>query len=338
MPKDPVNYPYTDEMVKYSSAFMLFIFFIRILVFPHPLRYDYSYNQIPAVGWDNWLALLGFFIFIGILVYGIFEVKKRSRIGFALGFFYITLIPPLAFIMIRGGIFAERLLFFPSLGFCIIVVLLLETITRSDFSHSLKRGIEMYKRYFVFVPLTLVVFMLYSFKTIDRNKVWNDNLSLYGTDIKSGKNSAQNQLHYGSHWLRLAQVEKDSVKRDQYINTGLTAMQQAVKILPTFGDAFFWIGFAYYVKASAYPNIKTVDTAMYYYYSAIERAPKQYMSYYHLANLYEWIGQYNVSSYYYNLAHEINPEYQPVIKKVQEMKEKRGLDVKIKPPTRTIVL
>ncbi len=338
MPTDPVNYQYIDEMVRYSSAFMLFIFFLRILIFPHPLRYDYSYNQIPAVGWDSIWALFGFLLFIGILVYGIIEVKKKSRIGFALGFFMITLIPPFAFIFTRGGIFAERLLFFPSLGFCVMVVLLLEKITRSDFSHPVTTKIETYQGYFVIMPLVLVVLALYSFKTIDRNKAWNDNLSLYGTDIKTGKNSAQNQLHYGSHWLRLAQVEKDSVKRDQYINTGLTAMTQAVKILPSFGDAFFWMGFAYYIKAYARPEIKTVDTAMYYYYNSIERAPKQYMSYYHLANLYEWIGQYNVASYYYNLAHEISPEYLPILKKVQEMKEKRGLDVKIKPPTRTIVL
>ncbi len=336
VPVDPVNYPYTSEVVKYSSAFMLFLFFIRILVFPHPLRYDYSYNQIPAVGWDSFLALFGFFAFVGILIYAIVEVRKRSRIGFALGFFYITLIPPMAFIMTRGGIFAERLLFFPSLGFCFLVALLLEKISRSGFLRPITSRIESYKGYFLLAPLILVVVALYSFKTIDRNKAWDDRLSLYGSDIKTGKNSAQNQLHYGSYWLRMAQLEKDSTKREQYIGKGLTALRQAVTILPGFGDALYWIGFAFEVRASAHPDIKTVDSAMFYYNYAIERAPNQFMSYYHLANLYEWIGRYDVASYYYNRSHEISPEYLPVLAKVKEMKEKRGLDVKTNPLIRSV--
>jgi hypothetical protein len=338
VPLDPVNYPYTSELVRYSSAFMLFLFFLKILIFPHPLRYDYSYNQIPAVGWDSYLALLGFLVFAGLLVYTIVEVRKRSRIGFALGFFYITIVPPMAFIMTRGGIFAERLLFFPSLGFVFLVALLLEKLTRTDLSGSLTPNWPTLKKYVLFAPLVLAIFALYSFKTIDRNKAWNDRLSLYGSDIKTGKNSAQNQLHYGSYWLRLAQVEKDSATRAMQISNGLTALHQAVKILPGFGDAYYWIGFAYEVKAVAHPDIKTVDSAMMFYNYSIDRAPDQFMSYYHLGNLYEWIGRYDVSSYFYNRANAISPEYKPVLKKVQEMKDKHGLDVKTNPLTRKITL
>jgi protein O-mannosyl-transferase len=331
IPIDPVNYPYTAEAIKYSSAFMLFLFFLKILAFPLPLRYEYSYNQIPAVGWDSLFALLGFLTFMGILVYTIIEVRKRSRIGFALGFFYITLFPPLAFIMTRGGVFAERLLFFPSLGFCILVALFLEKVTGSDFTHPITTRMESYKGYFFLAPMIIVVVVLYSFKTIDRNKAWSDRLSLFGTDIKTGKNSFQNQLHYGSYWLRLAQVENDSGMRARYLSNGLTALHQAVSILPGSGDALYWIGFAYEIRASAHPDIKTIDSAMYYYKYSVERAPDQYMSYYHLANLYEWIGRFDVASYFYNRAFEINPEYLPVSEKVREMKVKRGLDVRTNP-------
>jgi len=331
VPADPVNYPYTAELVRYSSAFMLFLFFIRILVFPHPLRYDYSYNQIPAVGWDSLLALSGFLLFAGLLVYTILEVRKGSRVGFALAFFCITLVPSLTFIITRGGIFAERLLFYPSLGFCFIIVLFLEKITRSDFSHPLPAIPVSMKGYLFMAPLVLVVFSLYAFKTVDRNKAWNDRLSLYGSDIKTGRNSAQNQLHYGSYWLRMANDEKDSTKKAQYLGNGLTALRQAVSILPGFGDALYWIGYGYEIKAAAHPDIKTIDSALYYYNYAVERAPTQYMAYYHLANIYEWLGRFDVASYYYNKSHEISPEYLPVARKITEMKEKRGLDVRSNP-------
>ena len=331
IPVDPVNYPYSAELVRYSSAFMLFLFFIRILIFPHPLRYDYSYNLIPAVGWDSVLALTGFILCLGIVVYAMMEVRKKSRIGFALGFFCISVVPALGFIMTSGGIFAERLLFFPSLGFCFLITLLLEKISRSDFSKPLPANVESMKGYFLIIPLIFTVFSLYSFKTFDRNKAWNDRLSLFGSDIKTGKNSAQNQLHYGSYWLRIAWEEKDSVKKAQYISNGLTALRQAVNILPSFGDAFYWIGNAYEIRATAHPDRKTIDSAMFYYNYTIQRAPGHFMAYYHLAHLNEWIGRFNVASYYYNKAHEFSPEYVPVLKKIKEMKEKRGLDVKSNP-------
>jgi len=31
--------------------------YVGLLVFPHPLSYDYSYNQVPLVGWGNWRTL-----------------------------------------------------------------------------------------------------------------------------------------------------------------------------------------------------------------------------------------------------------------------------------------
>src|ERR1035437_7951095 len=48
IPKDIVNYPYTEAGAKLPSTFLIFTQCIRMILLPHPLSYDYSYNQIPA--------------------------------------------------------------------------------------------------------------------------------------------------------------------------------------------------------------------------------------------------------------------------------------------------
>jgi len=331
IPNDIVNYPYRDEVVKYSSTFMLFLFYLRILIFPHPLRYDYSYNHIPAVGWDNIWALIGFVVFIMLIIYGFLQVKKTTRLGFALWFFLIALIPAMSFTILRGGIFAERLLFAPSLGFCIALSILFEKITHTSFTKPLNLDSSSLRSILLLFPLVLVVSVLYTIKTFERNKVWKDEPTLYSTDIKTGANSAQNQLHFGSNFLREASVENDSVKRNEYLKKGLSALHQATRIYPEFGDAYYWKGYVYELRASHNFSSALFDSALYYFNLSLKFAPGFNMTYYHLGNLYEWIGRYDVASYNYNIAYKINPEFVPVITKVKEMKEKRGLDVRINP-------
>jgi len=122
IPTDIVNYPYTQGSVKIPTALFLFAFCLKLLVFPHPLRYDYSYNQIPAVHMNNIWALLGLLLFLAGAYLAYKQFIKKSVWGFVISLFYITLMPSLAFTILRGGIFAERFLFFPSLAFCIALV------------------------------------------------------------------------------------------------------------------------------------------------------------------------------------------------------------------------
>jgi len=331
VPVDMVNYPYTAEEVRYSSAFMMVLYFIKMLVVPYPLRYDYSYNQIPAVGWANLQALAGLLIFAGLAIYAFVEIRKRGWYGFALGFLCITLLPPLGFIMTRGGIFAERLLFFPSLGFCLILVLVLVKIIPNDLSKPLSFNFISWKKNVIVTLIVLLVFSGYAFVVVDRNGAWKDDLSLYGSDIRTGDRSAQNQLHYGALWLRAANEAKDSAVKAQYLATGMKAMRKAVQIYPRFADALFWIGYGYEIRARQHPTGPLIDSAIIFYNAALERAPRQFWASYHLGFMYEWTGRYPEASYYYNLAQAINPEFGPVIQKVREFKEQKGLDVRTNP-------
>jgi hypothetical protein len=330
IPDDILNYPYNNPELKYSSLFMLFLFFFRILFYPVPLRYDYSYNYLPAVKWDSPLAWLGLLAF-GLLIWlGIKQVQKKSGLGFAIGFFFITLIPALAFVFLRGGIFAERFLFAPSLGFCIAVVWILEKITRNNFSKPIRMNIHSFKSVLIIFPLILILTGLYSYMTVNRNKVWKDEFTLYSTDIKTGATSAQNQLHMAGHYLQDASKESDKQKKAGEIDEARKDLQQALTIYPTFGDAFFWMGFAYELRAT-FQGIQNVDTAVYYYNQAIIYSPSFFEVYIHLGNIYNWLRRYDVASYYFNEAVRWNPEALAALQKVKEIRDATGLDVHSNP-------
>jgi tetratricopeptide (TPR) repeat protein len=330
LPNDIVNYPYNAPEVKYSSLFMLFLFFFRILFYPDPLRYDYSYNYLPAIKWDSPLAWFGLLAF-GLLIWlGIKQVQKKSSLGFAIGFFFITLIPALAFVFLRGGIFAERFLFAPSLGFSIAIVWILEMVTHTSFSKKIRINFDSIKSVMIIFPLVLIIAGLYSYQTVSRNKAWKDEFTLYSTDIKTGATSAQNQLHMAAYYLSQAYTEADKQKKTNEIIEGQEDLKQALAVHPTFGDAFFWMGVVYNLRATI-QGIQNLDTAIYYYNQAIIYSPSFYVVYINLGDIYKWLHRYDVASYYFNEAIRWNPEDLTAQAKAKEIRDATGLDVHSNP-------
>lgn len=330
IPEDIVNYPYNNAEVRLSSLFRLLVFFFQILLFPHPLRYDYSFNQIPAVTWGHPLAWLGLLLFV---LKGLFvgrEIVKKTDLGLSTGFIIITMIPALGFIFLRGGIFAERLLFAPSFGFCLALVVLFKIIFRVDFTKPVNVNFFKPKGTIITFGILFTLFSFYSIQTYSRNPAWKDPFSLYSTDIQTGSESAQNHLHLGNYYLNSAYAENEKEKKARYIELGKKEMTEALRVLPTFGDALFYMGYVYELKAAS-QDIRNVDTAIWYYNQAAVHAPAFFEIYIHLGDIYKWMQRYDVASYYFNEAARYNPSNMAALEKAAEIKQKYGLDVRTNP-------
>jgi len=324
IPKDIVNYPYTEAGAKLPTTFLIFLHCIKMVLLPHPLSYDYSYNQIPAGSFASAGVLFGFLIAIALVYFSFKEVLKKSPLAFGILIFGITLAPALAFVFLRGGIFAERFLYAPSLGFCIAITFLLVNLTKSPLQSADFNFQKFFKIPILFVPV-LIVFSLYSFKTITRNPVWHDNMTLFSTDVKSSPNSCQVRRHYGSELINLGIAEKDPQKKNEWFNKGTEQLRIGLKINPRFGDVFFKLGVAYQtVKANN-------DSAIYYYTRAIQEAPGYAISYNNLGILYEGLGKQELASYYYNKAVDVNPFFPDGVRNRDNHKKKTGLDIRMFP-------
>ena len=63
--------------------------------------------------------ILGILLAVALGYFSFRRPLKRSPIVFGMQAFCVTLAPAMAFVLLRGGILAERFLYAPALGFCI---------------------------------------------------------------------------------------------------------------------------------------------------------------------------------------------------------------------------
>lgn len=324
IPKDIVNYPYTEAGTKLPSTFLIFMHCMRLILFPHPLTYDYSYNQVPAAGFGSPVVLLGLLV-AGALAYFSFKgLLKKNVLAFGVLLFCATLAPALAFVFLRGGIMAERFLYAPSLGFCIAVVYLAARFSKIPVQNSPSPLPTLLREIRFTAPLALI-FLLYSFKTVSRNPAWHDNMTLFSTDAQTSTESCQVHRHYGSELINMGIAEKDQKLKDEWFAKGTSELRRALEINPRFGDAYFKMGVAYQTVRINY------DSAIWYYNRAIQEAPGYAISYNNMGILYENIGKQELASYYYNKAVDVNPYFPDGKRNSESHKKRTGLDVRIFP-------
>ncbi|NBX80998.1 MAG: hypothetical protein EBQ94_11585 [Flavobacteriales bacterium] len=138
------------------------------MLLPISLRYDYSYNQVPAVDFGSPLAILGLLLFFTGAFFTINLLWNRKMLGIPFAIFYLSLGPALAFTILRGGIFAERFLYTAVLGFILLLLIgTMELIKKTNLNFMNASS----NKPLPILILVAIVFSLYSFKTIDRNKV-----------------------------------------------------------------------------------------------------------------------------------------------------------------------
>lgn len=261
IPIDINNYPYRDIGLRIPTTLYIFGFYLFRMAFPFRLLYDYSFNQIPAVGWGNpvvWLMVIVLAVMIAIAIK---NLKRRNIISFAIIYFGITMSVGLAFVLLRGGIMAERFLYAPVLGFSIAVTyylfkLLPREKTTGRVVYDFKPAASK-----VFLGVMTGLILLYSVRTIARNPVWKDNFTLFSTDIRYGGNSAQLRKHYGSELVNQAVAATDRAVKDSLMKLGVDELVKSIEINPRFGEAYFKLGYAYY-------QMRDYETSIDYYKKA----------------------------------------------------------------------
>ena len=171
---------------RFATTILTFLYYFKLLVFPHPLTHDYFFNQIPYVDFSSPLVLLSISINAGLLVYAVVKLKSKSIAAYAILFYFITFSIASNMFFTVGVLMNERFIYVSSLGFCILLAyLLIQSKNRFKLSPDLILG--------VFVA----VLLLYSAKTFSRNFAWKDNLTLFTTDIVQSPNSAKIQRSVG---------------------------------------------------------------------------------------------------------------------------------------------
>ena len=88
------NYPflYAQGFEAFFTKVFILLKYLSLLFFPYPLRYDYSYNQIPYVNCSNPMVWLSMIIYIPLAYVSVKLFKRRSILSFCIVLFFITML------------------------------------------------------------------------------------------------------------------------------------------------------------------------------------------------------------------------------------------------------
>lgn len=241
--KELINNPFVemDTAEKYATIFHFLGVYLRLLFFPHPLTIDYYSYHIPITHWNDLWAIVPLILYFAIGIYAVLTFRKKSLITYGICFFLITL-SVYSNLIVQLGIFVnERFLYSSSLGFCIVITAIL--FVRLPQIAPKKSG---KLTYFVAIPVLSVILLLFAIKTISRNRVWSDNLTLFANDVQTSRNSAFGNYHYGALVLYEAQkLEDDNLEKNKLTRTAINHLRQAIKIHPKYKKALLSLGDAY---------------------------------------------------------------------------------------------
>ncbi len=235
---DIMDAPYLHASFWEKTATIVMILgrYLLLLVFPHPLSYDYSYNQIPLVNWTSPAALLSLLIHAGLLVYAALKTREKSVIAFGIYFYFITISIVSNLVFNIGTPMAERFLYLSSTGFCLAAAGVIQQLAKAG---NRKKDKIAWKPLWL-VPLTIAG-LVASAKTINRNKDWENNYTLYKADVDKVPNSARARLYYGIELIG----QYDKTGNPLIIQESIAQISRSCEINPGFSYAFHNLGVAY---------------------------------------------------------------------------------------------
>ncbi|MCC7302447.1 MAG: tetratricopeptide repeat protein [Bacteroidia bacterium] len=231
--------------------------YLLLLLFPHPLSCDYSFNTIPIVGGANSGVIFSLLLHIGMVVYAVMKIKERDVFAWCILFYFITMSLASNILYLIGTNLAERLVYVPSLAFTAAVILILARLFKTNPDSSYGSFGAMFRQNKNLLLVTGGIALVYGFKTVDRNKDWTTVTTLFDQDIQTVPNSAH-MLYYHANMT----TNKDSLalktpqEKKMIQEEALRKLSKAIEIWEQFPDAHnqvgkIWFDFKDYQKAAA---------------------------------------------------------------------------------------
>jgi len=274
---------FIDWHERILNAFKILGMYLVKIIWPYNnLSSDYSYNQISThINWLNPLLWVGLFTLMGltaILIITMIKPPKKSSnykiLILAASFFLFFYLPISNIIFPIGTIMAERLMYIPSLGICMmlgLLIIMLRSLLRN------KTNNKNYSQY-IFLSIVILLTIFYSTVSFNRNFDWKNEASLFASAATRSPNSVLSRSNLGAIYLledNLPAAEKEIMAAqniyDSYNhnlnNLGLLYLKQGqiekaknqfiytLKKYPSYGPSIDNLALAYF-KLGEYQKAK----------------------------------------------------------------------------------
>ena len=258
----------------------IIVIYLKLLLWPvglHMERSDFLFER-PQYFFDHRaiFALLFLMIVTAIVWSG---RKRHKEVFFGFGWFLLLLAPFLNIIPINAFI-AEHWLYFPSIGFFLLVSSLIISLFRFD---SIRLCIASFM---------IVILAMLGTLTIRQNYIWRNPVSFYKYTLKFSPKSTRLRINLGTEYFNLG-LYKDA---ERELREALAAEPEGIYVHSGYinlGSALYWQG----KKKEAFEA----------YDKAIKVNPASPLGYWYMANTFFLDGQTDKAIWFYRKAVELTP-------------------------------
>jgi len=295
---------FKNILTREANAIFLLGVYLKQLIFPISMISDGSYNHFKEVGLSNVYFLISLIVHIALLVFAVIRFKKRDVFSFSIFYYFITLSLVSNVFFLIGTNYGERLLYMPSLAFCLAIAVLLSRIFSTEQMESKSTLSSMISQNRLSMISMLVIALLYSVSTIARNRDWHDNSALYGADVLKVPESAHMHFYYANHISSDDELKKitDTLAVRKIYEKALEHLDISTDIHPRYSDAYQRKGFIYH-------KLKNFDKASESYEKSISINPTFPVAQNNYANLLFETGRYEEALKNFKSAFRLNPHY-----------------------------
>lgn len=210
-------------MIRIFTAFKLAFYYIVKTFIPHNLSATYSYNHLALVTnlSASWEGVLGLLLLGALLVCLLVKKVRQGPIAVGSLIFLVSYSIFSKFIFAGGDYFAERWMYFPSLGLVMILAGIL---------NKFKVRVE--------VLIVLIICLIYASIVIPRNKVWLAEKNLAESLVKDAPDSVRARTVYTQYLLS----QGDFKKAKEQIDEGMKIYSQHPRLLELASVEAFYRG------------------------------------------------------------------------------------------------
>lgn len=213
--------------------------YLMLLFFPAVLSSDYSYNSIPyrdIASWDTLLSL-AIYIALAILTYKLF--KKKHPAAWGLLFFFANFLMICNLLFDIGATMGERLIFHSSLGWAVCIAWLFTEEGKKYF-----KSVKVHKA--VLYAVTIVLVVLFGYRTITRNMDWKNDITLFTHDVITMPNSVLCLGNAGARWIDLSERPANKAHEKEYLDKAIGYLNHALEMHPKYVNGYLNLGLAYF--------------------------------------------------------------------------------------------
>ncbi len=171
------NWQLTPLQLALTIPYLLMKYWRKLLV-PTPLNAYHVFTPIGSLFETR--ALAGILFLVVACVCMVYATRRKPLIAFSAAWVFLTLLPVLDIYAVGRNVFAERYLYLPSVGFCLLVTLLAV--------EGLERVPKSFRKPISISAMALVV-LFCSWVTMIRNRDWKDDATLFARTLEISPNA-----------------------------------------------------------------------------------------------------------------------------------------------------